>query len=373
MAMFAYPGQEIRLKEFPEFLEVVYMSSVSSSMYLSVGLGFLKTFIRFKADSELISEIQHRFEATILLIKPLAAELGKQKELETFQNTFFTCTQGSHRLETMTWLEYYIQNSPEIVESIEQGVKFIICYLLSQKKRPFGHILNTPVSSSEVFEALQLLCEYFGIYVRLVWDSGHFVYKPERCAKSFAINIYYTPGTGYALLTTKSELEIDKNNSNYLTLHSQLFDYTQLEPYPNQNNRVQDKNPSDLEFLDPLLKNLISLMAQKIVENQFYSLEIQQALISTQRKFPGVLHIPGLMQLSKIQQILCKKHPNIVYIQLYCGNKHCQYCIFDIIILEYPKKNNKISCPCGVRIPLKEIDEIKAKEVFKSYFNNNKY
>ena len=75
-----YPKKPISLESFPDLVEVTTPTKAENSLYLSIGLGFLRNMIRFKAYPNLLSHLSNSLKQAIAESQSLAAQLQSQMQ-----------------------------------------------------------------------------------------------------------------------------------------------------------------------------------------------------------------------------------------------------------------------------------------------------
>ena len=400
-----HPSKPILLESFPDLIELIPTTKPEESIYLSMGLGLLRNVVRFKAYPNLLNPLSYSLEQSTAGIKSLAAQLSLAQDLELFGKTYDILSGNKNRVQCMEWLEKYVSGTfPDVTRAIVRTVQILACSLLLEKGLQVDGVFSGSLGTEENNVVMQGLAVKFSTYFRLVWDTGSYIYEIPNKTSGFIINLYYS-NSFYSLLCSRKEKEVDENLNNMNLPGHDAFLYMPL----NQENQKIDEevkieaaavneiynqntdksfvspgsperlsNPVDVqnifynpiqgnEVCSPLLANLLSVMAKKIIENKFFSKEIQDAFNNAFEQFPTITYIPGMEEMSKISDAFCEIHRDNNCEVMFCNNKHCKFCIYDIIINKLTKENYKIFCPCSVQIPPKDIDRMRKEESYKEY------
>ena len=355
----ALDNQTIEIEGFPDLIEVTPCSDPKYSLFFMSGLGLLKNLIRLQHPE--FSDFLANFEEKLSKTRNFATNYGLSAYYDIFERTYKFLKENSNRTEAISWLISYSLTYPNISQSIYYGMKSIACSVLSEKGHDIHNILND-ADDSENSKILETFAESFKVYINLVWSAGNYIYKKPENSKGPIINLYFIANGSYALLNDRRELNYD-----------QSFDMSPDEilyhPFVEENNAK--KEFSDDQICDPLISNLLSIMALKIVEKKLFSGEILEAYHNAKQKFPGLTMIPGLQSIENIQNS-CRIHENSEFLKGFCKTMHCKFCIYEIIRTKFSSKNILIYCPCQKQIPPKEIDQLRKTSQYLEYKNSFK-
>ena len=408
-----YPKKPISLESFPDLVEVTTPTKAENSLYLSIGLGFLRNMIRFKAYPNLLSHLSNSLKQAIAESQSLAAQLQLTQDLGTFEKTYEILSTNPNRIESMNWLEKYVSGEyPDATRAIVRTAQILACGFLLEKGFQTNGVFTGTLSTDENTTVMQGFAFRFSTHFRLIWETGTYTYEIPGGTTGYIISLYFS-NDFYSLLGSRDERAVDINVGNvnlpadnaflYTPLHQESHESQEIveevkrESEPEQDmykeiveeeynpgivgvavdNHVDAEedysNPAQgTEVCRPLLASLISAMAKEIIENKIFSKEIQTAFNNALEEFPQIADIPGMDEMSRISERFCEKHPDTESIIMFCKRKHCKFCIYDIIIKNITTANFKIYCSCGAQIPPKDIVRMKDEESYQQYRNNQK-
>ena len=351
MALFsACPPEDFALPEFPDLIKITKISTIENSLFLSLGIGILKKMLQFKAKPNLSNALKASFDQLLSESSRIIPYANLVQENDIFNRVYDILLNNPDRITTLQWLESYISpQNANVSDALAKIIKAISWNFLITKNYSINKLEELDsLNSDQISIIFQEFSNNLGIYINVLWPGGNRLFERPNQEIGCIIYLYVLSNGAYGLLEHRAEIELSENPSQLIEINYEPF------VYPNiiKGFAIPD------EICNPILMNFISVMASKIVENKLYSKDIQDALNNVKELFPQFGYAPKLNEMSMIEPF-CEKHKNNEIIQLACKGKHCQECIFDIIIYEYSPENFRVYCSCRNQIAPKDITEIK--------------